>query len=434
MNTTPFNKGLFDFLSASPTSFHAVDHLETLFRKAGYIALEESQAWNIRPSGRYVLTRNGGALIAFHAGSMDFSGKGLRLIGAHTDSPGLKIKPRPDIRNASSVQLGVEVYGGPILSTWFDRELSIAGRVSFVREKEDAPALIESVLVDFKDPVAIIPNLAIHMDRDVNNGRNINRQNDLPALLMLDSGTDFRFRAHLVERLNDMGHHAGDENLFDFDLMLYDPQGPCMTGMNGEFITSGRLDNLVSCYCGAQAMLNSTAGLPALFIANDHEEVGSVSTSGAAGNLLTAFLRRICPDPEQKDRSAARSFMISADNAHGVHPSFKDRYEPNHSPLLNQGPVLKYNAGLRYATNSRSAAAFRYLCAKADIPFQEYVVRSDMACGSTIGPVTSGNTGILTVDAGIPMVAMHSIRETAGVRDAERFARLLASHVETEIQ
>lgn len=433
MSTTPFNKGLFDFLSASPTSFHAVDHLETLFKKAGYTVLDESKAWDIQPSGRYVLTRNGGALIAFHAGSMDFSNQGLRIIGAHTDSPGLKIKPRPDIRSASSVQLGVEVYGGPILSTWFDRELSIAGRLSFVREKKEGPALIESVLVDFKAPVAVIPNLAIHLDRDVNNGRNINRQNDLPALLMMDSQTPFGFKTHLCQRLKDMGHDLSDDTLLDFDLMLYDPSGPAVTGMNGEFITAGRLDNLVSCYAAARAMLDSNAGLPALFIANDHEEVGSVSTSGAGGNLLTAFLDRICPEPEQKARAAARSFMVSADNAHGVHPSFKDRYEPNHAPLLNQGPVLKYNAGQRYATNSRSAAAFRYLCLKGNLSFQEYAVRSDMACGSTIGPVTSGNTGILTVDAGIPMVAMHSIRETAGARDAELFARLLQTHVETEI-
>ena len=433
MNQSTFNEGLFDFLSQSPTSYHAVGYLEKMFRAAGYTVLDENETWTVKPDARYVVVRDDGAIIAFHSGNMALAESGLRMIGAHTDSPGLKIKPRPEIRSASCVQLGVEVYGGPILSTWFDRELSIAGRVSFVQTSEADRPRIVSVLVDFKDPVAIIPNLAIHLDRDVNNGRSINKQNDLPPLVMLENENNFSFRQHLRGRLNDMGHSVPDAALPDFDLMLYDPSGPSVTGMNREFITSGRLDNLVSCYCGATAMLMDGGRLPSLFIANDHEEVGSVSTSGAGGNFLAAFIRRICPHPEQRDRTAARSLMISADNAHGVHPGFKDRYEPNHGPLLNKGPVIKYNANQRYATSSRSGAAFRFLCSKAGVPFQEYVVRTDMACGSTIGPVTSGSTGILTVDAGIPMFAMHSIRETAGFRDAEGFTRLLAAHLATPL-
>jgi aspartyl aminopeptidase len=428
MNQRTFNEGLFEFLSQSPTSFHAGRNLENKLKEAGFKVLNENDAWDIEPEGLYVIMRNHGALIAFRSGTMDYTGRGFRMIGAHTDSPGLKIKPRPDIRSAASAQLGVEVYGGPILSTWLDRELSIAGRVSFVSETDGA-ARIRSVLVDFKDPVAIIPNLAIHLDRDVNNGRSINKQTDLPPLVMLESSTPFNFRDHLADHLKHLGHVVSDNACLDYDLMLYDPKGPCNTGINWEFITSGRLDNLVSCYCGTWAMIHGNSDLPALFIANDHEEVGSVSTSGAGGNFLATFIRRICPDPEQRDRTAARSLMISADNAHGVHPGFKDRYEPNHGPLLNKGPVIKYNANQRYATNSRSGAAFRFLCSKAGIPFQEYVVKTDMACGSTIGPVTSGSTGILTVDAGIPMFAMHSIRETAGFRDAEGFTRLLAAHL-----
>lgn len=432
MNQRTFNEGLFDFLGQSPTSFHAGRYLENMFTATGFKVLNENEAWNIKPEGLYVVIRNHGALIAFRSGNMDYTGCGFRMIGAHTDSPGLKIKPRPDIRSAACVQLGVEVYGGPILSTWLDRELSIAGRVSYV-SVTDGNARIKSVLVDFKDPVAIIPNLAIHLDREVNNGRSINKQNDLPPLVMLENGESFNFRTHLTEHLKSLGHEIMDNTLLDFDLMLYDPQGPRATGMNREFITSGRLDNLVSCYCGAWAMINGKSDLPALFIANDHEEVGSVSTSGAGGNFLQSFLRRLCPDTDQFERAAARSFLISADNAHGVHPSYKDRYEPNHGPVLNKGPVLKYNANQRYATDSRSGAAFRFLCSKAGVPFQEFVVRSDMACGSTIGPVTSGDTGILTVDAGIPMLAMHSVRETAGSDDADHFARLLATHVETEL-
>ncbi|MFA6012406.1 MAG: M18 family aminopeptidase [Desulfobacteraceae bacterium] len=432
MNQKTFNEGLFDFLSQSPTSFHTARYLESMFTAAGFTVLNENDAWTIKPGGRYVVTRNHGALIAFRPGNMDYTRCGFRMIGAHTDSPGLKIKPRPDIRSATCVQLGVEVYGSPILNTWLDRELSIAGRASYVSDTDGA-VRIKSVLVDFKDPLAIIPNLAIHLDREVNNGRSINKQNDLPPLVMIENEASFNFRDHLTEHLKSLSHEISDNTLLDYDLMLYDPQGPRATGMNREFITSSRLDNLVSCYCGAWAMINGKSDLPALFIANDHEEVGSVSTSGAGGNFLQAVLRRLCPDSDQLARAAVRSLLVSADNAHGVHPSYKDRYEPNHGPLLNKGPVLKYNANQRYATDSRGGAAFRFLCSKAGIPFQEFVVRSDMACGSTIGPVTSGDTGILTVDAGVPMLAMHSIRETAGSDDAHHFARFLATHVATEL-
>jgi aspartyl aminopeptidase len=433
MNQSTFNEGLFDFLSASPTSFHAVRYLENMFTAAGFSPLEERGEWDVEPGGRYVVSRNNGAIVAFRTGSMDYAGSGFRVIGAHSDSPALKIKPRPDVKNASMVQLGVEVYGSPILSTWFDRELSIAGRVSFVSENEVKAPRIVSVLMDFKDPVAVIPNLAIHLDRDVNNGKNINKQNDLPPLVMLEGEKAFSFREYLADRLKSMGYDVADLSLIDFDLMLYDPQGPSVTGMNREFVTSGRLDNLVSCYCGALAMIEKGGDLPAIYIANDHEEVGSVSTTGAGGNFLNSVLRRLCPDPQQLARASSRSFLVSADNAHGVHPNFKDRYEPNHGPLLTRGPVIKYNANQRYATDSRSGAAFRFLCVKGGIPFQEFTVRSDMACGSTIGPVTSGDTGILTVDAGIPMFAMHSIRETAGFIDAAHFTRLLGIHLETAV-
>ena len=433
MNPTVLRERLFDFLKQSPTSFHAVDYLKDLFLKAGFTWLSEKDSWNIKPGDKVVVTRGDGAIIAFCAGHGDYAGSGIRMIGAHTDSPGLKIKPRPEIRNKSFVQLGVEVYGGPLLSTWFDRELSVAGRVSFVVEQEGAAPKLTNVLVDFKDPVAIIPNLAIHLDRDVNNSRTINKQNDLPPLVMLENGGSFQLRDYLADHVKKMGHPLGDTAFMDYDLFLYDPQAPTVTGMNREFITSGRLDNLVSCYCGAQALIEEDLSLPALLILNDHEEVGSLSTSGAGGNFLASFLHRLCPDPEQLARTAARSFLISADNAHGIHPGFQDRYEPNHGPVINKGPVIKYNSNQRYATDSRSAAVFRFLCSRAKIPFQEYVVRSDMACGSTIGPVTAGSTGVLTVDAGIPMFAMHSIRETAGISDAGHFADLLSVHVKTQM-
>ncbi|MBU1169012.1 MAG: M18 family aminopeptidase [Proteobacteria bacterium] len=433
MNNDTFNGGLFDFLKHSPTAFHGARYLEGLFSDAGFIKLSEADLWKTMPGGRYYVVRNNATIIAFVCGDKEFTRSGFRMIGAHTDSPGLKVKPQPEITAKSFVQLGVEVYGSPILSTWFDRELSLAGRVSFVDENHTQGPMLSSVLVDFKDPVAIIPNLAIHLDREVNNGKNINKQNDLPPLVMLDGQPSFRFIDHLKKQMELMGQPVLDEYPIDFDLMLYDPTGPVYTGLNREFITGGRLDNLVSCYCGALALLDYQGDIPALLVCNDHEEVGSVSASGAAGNFLTSVLKRLCQDPETYARSLSGSLMISADNAHGVHPSFGDRYEPNHSPVLNQGPVIKYNANQRYATDSRTGAAFRYLCTKAQVPFQAFVVRSDMPCGSTIGPVTAGGTGIKTLDAGIPMLAMHSIRETAGASDAFMLYKVLSQHIRTVI-
>jgi aspartyl aminopeptidase len=429
MDKTVFNENLFDFLSHSPTAFHAAGSLARLFTQAGFVRLFEDAPWDLQPGGRYLIVRNDAALIAFVCGDGDYPEQGLRMIGAHTDSPGLKLKPRPEITAKSLVQFGVEVYGGPILGTWFDRELSVAGRVSYV----DQAGQIQSVIIDLVDPVAVIPNLAIHLDREVNNGRAINKQNDLPPLLMIEGDTPFDLRKELVVRLEQMGHPDLDPTLIDFDLMLYDPQGPVFTGRHREFITGGRLDNLVSCYCGAQALLRHGETFPALLICHDHEEVGSLSTSGAGGNFLASVLERLVPSPEDRARCLARSLMISADNAHGVHPGFADRYEPRHSPLINRGPVIKYNAGQRYATDSRTAAAFRYLCALDQVPCQEFVVRSDMPCGSTIGPITAGGIGIRTVDAGIPMLAMHSIRETAGSDDAHLFYTVLGRHVRTRI-
>ncbi len=432
MNTKPFNDRLFDFLEQTPTSFHTGHVLEALFGHAGYTVLDDRSAWILEPGGRYVIKRNDGAVIAFHTGDMDFAGQGFRMTGAHTDSPGLKIKPCPDIRSSTFYQLAVEVYGGPILSTWFDRELALAGRVSWVAEENGIPTLT-SALTDLEKPMVVIPSLAIHLDRDVNNGKSINRQNDLPPIVFLEKEPGFSFRVFMTDHLKSRGCTIPDPEGLDFDLFLYDPQKPALTGLTGDFITAGRLDNRVSCFCAAAAMIDSRTDLPALFIANDHEEVGSVSTSGAGGNFLLSVLRRLCPEPEQLARAVSRSFFVSADNAHGIHPNHKDRYEPAHAPLLNQGPVLKFNANQRYATDSRSAAALRYLAGKAEVRLQDYVVRSDMTCGSTIGPATAAATGILTVDTGIPMLAMHSIRETAGSLDAALFARLLETHMKTLI-
>lgn len=434
MDHKSFNTGLFDLLAQAPTAFHACRYVTDLLCKQGFTKLSEQDVWTLEAGKRYVVTRNDAALIAFVWTGHDPADTGFRMVGAHTDSPALKVKPRPESPGSSFIRLGVEVYGGPILSTWFDRELSLAGRISAVEDTQGQNPRLIHALVDAKDPVAVIPNLAIHLDREVNNGKAVNKQNDLPPLLMLETENAFDFRAWIMDTLVRTDKPVPDTALVDFDLMLYDPNGPVFTGLNKDFITGGRLDNLVSCYCGARALLDHDSNAPALVVFNDHEEVGSVSTSGAAGNFLSSVLQRLCPSPEACARARSRSFMISSDNAHGIHPNYKDRYEPNHGPVLNKGPVIKYNANQRYATDSRTGAMFRYLCAKAGVPFQEFVVRSDMPCGSTIGPLTAGETGIRTLDAGIPMLAMHSIRETAGAMDAFLLYSVLKQHLETRIE
>ncbi|MDE0214314.1 MAG: M18 family aminopeptidase, partial [Deltaproteobacteria bacterium] len=311
-----------------------------------------------------------------------------------------------------------EVYGGALLNPWFDRDLSIAGRVSYL----DRDGAIAHGLVDFKEPVAVIPSLAIHLDRDANESRSINQQTYLPPVLGRQ-GEDFDLKTLLRQRLEEAG--AGAAEILDHELVLYDTQPPALVGLEREFIASARLDNLLSCFAGMRALLEASGEAGALLVCNDHEEVGSTTASGARGPMLNQMLERLLPDPEERNRALPRSMLISADNAHGVHPNFADRHDDNHGPLLNRGPVIKMNANQRYATNSETAAVFRRLAADEGVAVQTFVVRSDMACGSTIGPLTAAETGVRTVDVGVPQWAMHSVRELAGAADAFNLSRVL---------
>lgn len=431
MDQNTFNTGLLRFLKQSPTQYHAVDSLKSILNENGFTRLYEKDPWAISPGGKYYIIRNDASLIAFTGGNAHLPETGFRMIGAHTDSPGLKIKPVPESLKKTFFQTGVEVYGGPLLNSWFDRDLSIAGRISWIKENSSNHANIQTALIDFNDPVAVIPSLAIHLDREANSNRSINKQKDLPPVVMLTSEESVDFRDILITRLAHQGIDIDENAQLGFDLFYYDATPPVYTGLNKEFITSGRLDNLVSCYAGVRALTGSGGENPALLVCNDHEEVGSVSTSGASGTFLKSVLQRLCRHTEDFSRIADVSFMISADNAHGVHPNFQDKYEENHTPILNSGPVIKINANQRYATDSITGSAFRYLCRKAGVSPQEFVVRSDMACGSTIGPLTAGVTGIKTIDAGIPMLAMHSIRETIGSLDAFSFYSVMKEHYNT---
>ncbi len=422
MNQDEFNRQLCTFLSAATTPFHAVAEIATRLRSAGFIRLEDDAQWDITAGGKYFLTRNGSSIVSFVVGQDRPPTAGLRMVGAHTDSPCLMVKPAPEMQSQGLFQLGVQVYGGALLNPWFDRDLSLAGRVSYLCPEGQ----LRVALVDFRDAIATIPSLAIHLDREANHGRTINPQTGIvPVLCQLGQDEKVDFRALLHTRLLAEHPHSEVQQVLDYELSFYDTQAPSLVGLRQEFIASARLDNLLSCFVGLQAMLQSDGAMSSLLICNDHEEVGSVSTSGAHGPLLASVLHRLATSPSLYAALAERSLMISADNAHAIHPNFADRHDENHGPGLNGGPVIKINAGQRYATNSETSGLFRILAAMEEVPVQSFVVRNDMACGSTIGPISASVTGIRTLDIGVPTLGMHSIRELAGARDAWYLCRIL---------
>jgi aspartyl aminopeptidase len=416
-----FNEDLLRFLDASPTPFHAIETMAMALRAAGFEALDERDEWQLKPGGRYFVVRNGSSLVAFSCGESNLLQRGWRMVGAHTDSPNLKVKPTPELHRHGYFQLGVEVYGGALLNPWFDRDLGLAGRVNYENSQGD----MRSCLLNIARPVGLIPSLAIHLDREANNSRTVNPQKDLPVVL-LQSDEKQDFRALLAEALAAQGV-ADVATVLDYELSFYDCQNAAIVGWNGDFIASARLDNLLSCYIGMQALLNSDAQSHTILVCNDHEEVGSQSAVGAQGPMLESVLRRIAGDEVSLQRAMANSMMISADNAHGIHPNFSDRHDANHGPLLNAGPVIKNNVNQRYATNSDTSSLFRRLCADEDVAVQSFVVRSDMACGSTVGPLTAAALGVKTLDVGVPTFAMHSIRELAGSQDAFKLTKVLAA-------
>ncbi len=421
MRSTP-SQGLLDFINNSPSPFHATQSMCQALQAAGYQALDERESWQLKPQGRYYITRNDSSIIAIQLGQQDPIAQGIRMVGAHTDSPCLKVKPQPEVTCHSYWQLGVEVYGGVLLSPWFDRDLSLAGRVTFKQNEQ-----LQSRLIDFKQAIATIPSLAIHLNREANTGWEINAQTELPPILAQLHGEESKdFRALLSEQLQ-REHNISDASILDYELCFYDSQPAAVIGLNQDFIAGARLDNLLSCYAGLQALLNSDAQHTQVLVCTDHEEVGSNSACGADGPFLEQVLRRVLGSEEDFVRCLQHSLLISADNAHGIHPNYADKHDDNHGPLLNHGPVIKINANQRYATNSETSSFFRLLCQQANIPVQSFVTRSDMGCGSTIGPITAGQLGIQTIDIGAATFAMHSIRELAGSQDLGYLINVLQS-------
>ena len=421
MNESEFNNGLLEFLADSPTPFHAVKQLKQLLTAQGFEQLAEDSSWSLKPGGRYFVVRNGSSIVAIRTGPVHPTDGGLRLIGTHTDSPCLKIKPAPEISRQGFLQLSVEIYGGVLLSPWFDRDLSLAGRVTCRMENGE----INSLLTDFRRPVATVPSLAIHLNRDVHKNRTINPQKEVVLLVSSGDGDSRSFRQLLLDQIQHEHANIPVAEVLDYEINCYDVQPPAVIGLNDDFIAASRLDNLLSCYAACRSIIDTSGDTSAVMVCNDHEEVGSLSASGAQGPFLRSTLERLCGNSETMNRVMDLSMLLSVDNAHAVHPNYEDKHDPQHRPCLNGGPVIKYNANQRYATNSESAALFRNLCQTLDIPVQQIAMRSDMACGSTIGPITAAELGVATVDIGSPQLAMHSVRELTGRNDPTLLYRAL---------
>ena len=403
-------------IDASPTPYHAIEQaVEILVAQAG--ARVPAGTAEAASPGLWYLAE-GGTLAAWLVGEGHHARSGLRVVGAHTDSPNLRLKPRPDRGSGGYRQLGVEVYGGALLNSWLDRDLGVAGRLAV---RDGAAARPHLVRID--EPLLRIPQLAIHLDREVNEkGLVLNRQQHLAPIWGLDGGGSPGTAAFLDVVAEAAGVDPGD--VLGHELMTFDLTPARLVGEGNSMLSAGRIDNLVSCFAAVEALTAASAE-PGPRIAAvclfDHEEVGSVSSTGAASPRLDRLVDRLAAGfgADSDDAAAARadSLVLSADGAHATHPNYPERHDPHHPVVLNRGPVLKANANQRYATDALTGAAFRLACERAGVPMQLFVNRSDMACGSTIGPITAGRLGIGTVDAGCPQLAMHSARELCGAHD-----------------
>ena len=407
---------LINYLDQSVTAYHAVIAAEHELIKKGFIKLDERARWDLLPNAKYYTIRSQSALAAWQMGNG--AEPGVRLIGAHTDSPGLHLKPNAQYSKSGYIQLGVEVYGGPLLASWTDRDLSLAGRVIMKVHGQ------LKVLPFRSDQVLLrVPQLAIHLNREVNEkGLLLNKQLHMPPILALESMEGELIDTNLIRDHIATILAVESASIVNWQLECYDTQPASLSGLNQEFLVSGRLDNLTMCHASLHALIDDAYESPqttmiALF---DNEEIGSSTQNGAASSLMRDIIQRIAgSDAGQHNlqRALANSACISADGAHAVHPNYVEYHDPQHAVKMNQGPVIKVNANHRYATSAFSSAMFEQLCLEADIPVQHYSHKTDLPCGSTIGPITATGLGIPVVDVGNAMLSMHSIRETTGVHD-----------------
>lgn len=411
------NRDLLHFISKSPSVFHVVRHIKTALLYAGFTEIREEDSWQIKRGGKYVVTRNGSALIAFSI--PEDGGNAFKITAAHCDSPTFKIKENPEMRDGKYTRLNVEGYGGMIMSTWLDRPLSAAGRL-FVKNNGQ----IISKLVSLDHPTLLIPSVAIHMDRTVNSGHAWNIQNDLLPLYSTDGSADFMetlAQAAKVKATDILGH----------DIFLYSCSPGILWGPQHEFISSPRLDDLQCAFATFRGFTNGKKqkdiSVYALF---DNEEVGSGTAQGAGSTFLTNTISRLAlslgRSYDEIQAMLAKSFMISADNGHAVHPNHGEYADPVNAPVLNGGIIIKFNASQKYSTDGYSAAVFRDLCLKADVPVQTYTNRSDIPGGSTLGNISNTKVAVPTVDIGLPQLAMHSSYETAGAKDTEYLVKAVS--------
>lgn len=419
---------LLRFVDASPSPYHAAATVAERLERAGLARIDPSEPWPAT-AGRGLVVE-GGAVIAWSAPEGSGPATPFRLVGAHTDSPNLRVKARPDVGRAGWRQLGVEVYGGALVNSWLDRDLGISGRVA-VRDP-DAPSGHREVLVKVDRPLLRVPQLAIHLDREINEkGLLLNKQQHLVPVW----GLGARRPGELVELVAAEADVAWHE-ILGWDLMLHDLTPSTVGGVSDELIFAPRLDNLLSCHAGTTALERHVAAPDqgrsvAVLCLFDHEEVGSTSATGAAGSLLARVLEQsvLARGGTRDDflRALAGSLCASADMAHATHPNYAERHEPDHLISLDGGPVIKINANQRYASEAGSVAAFQLACDEAEVPTQRYIHRTDLACGSTIGPITAAGLGIPTVDVGVAQLSMHSAREVASSTEPGRFAAALAA-------
>ncbi len=412
------------YLDASPSPFHAVATSAARLAARGYRLLDERESWGDVERGMVV---RGGALVAWQRGSGALT-DGFRIVGAHTDSPGLRVKPQPDCGLLGWRQLGVEVYGGALLNSWLDRDLGLAGRVV---TRNGA-----SHLVMVAEPIARVPQLAIHLDREVSDkGLLLDKQQHLTPVWGTGDPAAGAFAEWIAGRAGIAPHDVAG-----WDLQLFDLTAAGLLGVDQTLFASGRLDNQLSCWAATEALAATSAesadkpgkatAIIALF---DHEEVGSESLSGASGPFLNVVIERVAlaagASGDALHRAMAASSCVSSDNAHAVHPNYSERHEPGHRPMVNRGPAIKVNANQRYATSAVTAAMFRECCEQAQVPWQSFVSRNNMPCGSTIGPITATRLGIATVDIGAPQLSMHSARELCGADDPGYLTRALAAYL-----
>ena len=416
---------LCDYIWDSPSPYHCVDSSTARLRAAGFIELKEQDVWSALPPGAAHYIIRDGTLVAWRMGTDSIPVAGFRLLGAHTDSPNLRLKPHADYVREGYTQWGVEPYGGILAYTWFDRDLGLSGRV--VLRGSNGPVL-RNVRID--RPLARIASLAIHLNRGIRtDGFKPNAQQHFPPMLGMfhDDAPD------LLPRLISDALDVDPRDFIGGDLMLHDLQVPVVGGVNGDFVFAPRLDNQASCYTAIEALIAQQQPVAPTIgaVLFDHEEVGSRSSSGAAGQLLVRILNRIIAAAEAQSpgglaRASAQSFTVSADMAHGVHPNYADRHDGNHKPMLNGGVVIKSNVNQRYSTNAETAARVELAAEAAEVPVQKFINRSDLACGTTIGPLAAAELGVRSVDIGAAMLSMHSIREQTGTADIEAMIKVKA--------